>query len=274
MDIYELGQRSNINVRHFREKSIIIYDDHRYLLNVLFALRDQNAQVPNLVFFDMHDDALPSMPLADILTCMGIDSVDQMNERALWSFTEFDLSGGDDNWLRTGMELGLINDAIVIGQEENDNILDRHEHYVTSDGRTHQLHDIPHLDTCLCDRSILTDPILVQPWYQEVRSIIGYDMETRFVEDEVQPFVLDFDLDCFTGVIADTYLAWPESIFRKKYVDNWLSNGLLRQLIDTAKFITICREPSCCGGFGESNKILSYLDRYFFEGCLGTRALQ
>lgn len=272
MDIFELGQRSNVNVFHYGEKPIIVYDDHRHLLNVLFALRDKSAPVPNLMFFDMHDDALPSMPLADILSSMGIDHIDQMDERALWSFTEFDLSGRDDNWLRTGMELGLINDAIVIGQEENDNILNRHEHYVTADGLTHQIHDIHHLDSCLVEHSILTDPLMVHPWYEEVRNIMGYRYASRSVDDDVHPFVLDFDLDCFTGIIADTAIAWPESVFRKKYVDNWISNSLLQQLIAKANYVTICREPSCCGGFGESNKILSYLDKYFFKCCLGTSA--
>jgi len=34
--------------------------------------------------------------------------------------------------------------------------------------------------------------------------------------------------------------------------------------------ITISREPGCCGGMGESNKILQYIDRYWFKGALKT----
>lgn len=35
--------------------------------------------------------------------------------RNFWSFVECDLSGLDDDWLLTGMELGLINDAALNG---------------------------------------------------------------------------------------------------------------------------------------------------------------
>lgn len=44
----------------------------------------------------------------------------------------------------------------------------------------------------------------------------------------------------------------------------------LNRLISRSQFITICREPKCCGGPGESNKILGYLDKYFFNGSLRT----
>lgn len=47
----------------------------------------------------------------------------------------------------------------------------------------------------------------------------------------------------------------------------------MREIISRCQFITICREPGCCGGIGESNKILEYLDQYLFEGNLGTMSI-
>lgn len=47
----------------------------------------------------------------------------------------------------------------------------------------------------------------------------------------------------------------------------------MESLLNRASVITICREPECCGGIGEANKILSYLDRYFFDGALRTEPI-
>ena len=84
------------------------------------------------------------------------------------------------------------------------------------------------------------------------------------------PIVLDFDLDCFTTECENNVYAWPEAIFREKYYDNEEVRHFMHKLINRSTIITICREPTCCGGLGESNKILGYLDCYFFDGCLDT----
>lgn len=37
--LYELSYRTNINTYTFRDKHIILYDDHRTLLNILFEAK-------------------------------------------------------------------------------------------------------------------------------------------------------------------------------------------------------------------------------------------
>jgi len=69
-------------------------------------------------------------------------------------------------------------------------------------------------------------------------------------------------------------MAWSEIIFDERYVDNYKVKDMIDCLINRATLITICREPGCCGGIGESNKILSYLDRYFFNGELHTQPIE
>lgn len=107
-----------------------------------------------------------------------------------------------------------------------------------------------------------------------IRSIFGCCRKEDEDSEEETPYVLDFDLDCFTGEIEDTILAWPEAIFYKRYCSKDSIWGFLQKTMQKAAFITICREPKCCGGLGEANKILSYLDKYFFDGQLHTMSIE
>ena len=90
------------------------------------------------------------------------------------------------------------------------------------------------------------------------------------------PFVLDFDLDFFTLNTNEGPLAWPQHIWQKHF--NSFSSGtqMMRNLINKAMVITICREPDYCGsidGIAGSNYNLQNLDNYFFEGQLGSNLL-
>lgn len=62
----------------------------------------------------------------------------------------------------------------------------------------------------------------------------------------------------------------PFKLFKNMYYDNDTVSYFMDRLIFRSQFITICREPKCCGGIGESNKILGHLNKYFFNGSLGT----
>lgn len=105
--------------------------------------------------------------------------------------------------------------------------------------------------------------------------MFGYNLPNGnrgFAENYKADYVLDFDLDCFTTECQSKIFAWPESRFASLYNNEEVGYFMYR-LISNARFITICREPSYCGGIGESNKILGYLDKYFFKDCLVTRAV-
>lgn len=95
----------------------------------------------------------------------------------------------------------------------------------------------------------------------------------RFDEGDIKPFVLDFDLDCFTTECREKTYAWPEKIFIDEYFESSNARYFMESLLNRTSFITICREPECCGGIGEANKILNYLDRYFFDGALRTEPI-
>jgi hypothetical protein len=270
-----LSFRSNIETYQYNDKYIVLYDDHRYLLNILFEALKIGifVKTPNLIYFDAHDDACnPKINKKDLLKKWQAKDIKNISSRDFWSFVEFDLSHLDDNWLLAGMEFGLINNSVLIGQYEYDNIQDMNGNFQSSDGQNHELHSIKHLNQCLDSKGCLGD-VTKTDMYRNILDIFEYNQPLyyRCFADEVKnPFVLDFDLDCFTTKFNEIRYAWPEEIFKKMYYDNDTVSDFMDRLISRSQFITICREPKCCGGLGESNKILGYLDRYFFNGSLGT----
>ncbi len=280
--IRNLSYHTNIEVySSHQDKNIILYDDHRSILNVLFEAKKLGLfkTTPNIIFFDRHDDACnPNLNVKELLSKWGVDKIEKVSNRDFWSFVEFDLKSLDDDWLLAGMELDLINHAVVIGQKENTNIYDMDNKFESSDGKHHELFEISHLDWSIGSRGCLGDNVEKEE-YEKVRNIFEYNQPPygrydKFSEKVTTPFVLDFDLDCFTAECEDKTYAWPEEIFKKKYVYNEDVQYFMRRLIERSTIITICREPVCCGGLGESNKILGYLDKYFFEGCLCTNPIK
>lgn len=273
--ICQLSWHSNIETYTYRDKHIILYDDHRCILNVIFEAMKLNVfdgQIPNIIYFDHHDDAC----YTDVrLDNYHVDDILKLKSRDFWPIVEFDLSALDDDWVTAGMELGLINNVVCIGNEENHNIDGWSDNtYTTATGKGHKGYCISHLKRETNNRGILGDSILKYPYYKDVRDVFGYVWGKNNLQPQ-NPYILDFDLDCFTTDFRDKTFAWPEYFFKDEF---WPDNNFdyrlfIEQLIEKASIITICREPKCCGGIGESNKILSHLDRYLFGGALKTEPI-
>lgn len=273
----DISKLSNFEVYHFGDKEIIVYDDHRCVLTVLFEAKKLGIidSLTNLISFDMHDDAKPIHPnTAKILRELIKTDLSSLPSRDFKSFVEYDISEYDDDWVTIGMELGLINNIINIGCEDNFNIREWKNHiYVDSNRKEHYGFVLGHLrDELNRHGGIIAD--LALPENDRIRKILGYTDSSAYpyIHGEVN-FVLDFDLDCFTTNCMSERYAWPEDIFRNEYGQNSKAGYFMQELIKKAKFITICREPSFCGGIGEAYKILGYLDRYFFDDCLGARPI-
>lgn len=273
----DISKFANFEVYHFGEKEIIIYDDHRCILTVLFEARKLGLidDLTNLITFDMHDDAKPVHPdTTRLLRELQKSDLSDMPSCDFKSFVEFDICNMDDDWVTVGMELGLINNIVNIGCEENFNIREwQNNFYVDMNQKEHSGFVIGHLrDELNRHGGRIADMTLQEN--DRIRKILGY------VDSGVYPyiqeginFVLDFDLDCFTTICMSERYAWLERIFHNEYVDNE-AGYFIHELIRNAKFITICREPSYCGGIGETNRILGYLDKYFFMGSLGTISIK
>lgn len=254
----ELGQRANIRTYKLGDKDIVLYEDHRILLDILYEAHVSNLikGVPNLIYFDYHDDAC----LFDTKQ-NRLPNIEQCGSETFWSFVEFKLGVHDDNWLSAGMQLNLINDAVCVGVEENQNVCTLNNSFK---GQKQRLYDIGHLDSALSERGKLGDPIACGE-AQRIKEIFHHNIQEG--EQQSEPFVLDFDLDCFSMKCVDETFAWSYGIFKKKYGNELVSN-YMQGLINKSSLITICRESHYCGGLGESAKILQYLDYHLFNNVL------
>ena len=286
-DIYMLSYRANINVfqypetlrRDNDERRIILYDDHRTIINVIYAAMHEGLfgeETPNVISFDRHDDAVRLTPQKkQQLKAVRKSCFPQRNDKRIWQFTEFGLSVLDDDWVRAGMELGLIKHYIGFGNKEEDagNIESGYEKYMALDRYEHHLYSNGHLDWEFGARGVISDN---NYRYAQKHTDITNDLQFhngQFDNSPVLPFVFDIDLDCFSDIIEDRRMAWPESIFIEHYLNNPRLSSFIRTLLARSSMITICREPEFCGGIGESNRILELLDSYWFDGALKTQRI-
>ena len=283
-ELYKLSYRSNINVYNYPEnyrregedRRIILYDDHRTILDVLYyAIQEGhfNGQVPSIISFDYHDDSVTLTPeKKQQAKSVRDDCFAKRDDKTFWQFVEFGLSVLDDDWVRTGMELGVIKHYIGFGHHPSSaNIDNGYEQYQTLDKEIHHLYSNGHLDGVLGNRGVIGDASY--QWKQKRNDILD-DIQYhngRFDNGDIAPFVLDIDLDCFSTDCEDKTIAWPEAIFAERYQNNIKVSTFVRHLISRASLITICRETGCCGGIGEANRILELLDYYWFEGSLRTQ---
>lgn len=285
-EIHNLAQRSNINVYtlpdiHMEDggQHIVLYDDHRTIIDVLYYAHQEGAfggEIPNVISFDHHDDAVVLIDGQKNRINSLKESFDaERNDGLLWQFVEFELSSLDDDWVRAGMELGLIKHYIGFGHDSIDarNIENGYENYISTDQLNHHIFSNGHLKRELGNRGVLGDHFYANEQKQQDLMADLQFHNGRFDNAPVIPFVLDIDLDCFSCECEDHTMAWPEDVFVERYINEPHTLYFIKNLISRASFITICRESGCCGGIGEANRILELLDYYWFDGALKTKRI-
>lgn len=106
-------QRANINTFIAKSKTVVVCEDHRYILNILkYALVNKILEKPtNVISFDYHSDSYDNPQL---LTTENIKRAKEFGLKDFWNFIEFEHSNQDDDWLVSGMEYGLINDIALL----------------------------------------------------------------------------------------------------------------------------------------------------------------
>lgn len=271
--LVDLSRRVNVMTREAATgQLIVIYDDHRWLLNVLFKLfKDQLLDRPNLIYFDAHDDAAMTQPQNELLSQIGVENLSDATEKQFGAFVDYDRRTDDSDWLLTAMELELIGDACNIGNRHSTNIKELNGKYLTEAGIEHKIYslsdDISYEIGC---RGSLGDRAL-EDNYREIRDFFGIEHSYEFGIGDMHPYVLDFDLDFFTMSFTDESChGWTEKVFRKHFPYESDVRYFVYNLIEKAQIITICREPDYCGSIGDSNRIMELLDRFLFGGRLGT----
>jgi hypothetical protein len=136
-----LDQRANIRYHTVpTNKPLLIYEDHRYVLFVIWHAFRQGIlnwdHPPDLLRFDYHDDG--KEPLC------GLERIQQINpreieERAFLSFIEWELGCMDDDWIKTGMELGFFRHVVNLSVVKTQNFPNTINHYNDHSDNDHQI---------------------------------------------------------------------------------------------------------------------------------------
>ena len=270
----DLYGRVNVHVRQsVNNQMIVLYDDHRWLLNVLFALSKYSECPPDLIYFDAHDDAAPCLKKKELLEQIGVKNLKDATLRQFSTFVDYDQRTDDGGWLTAALELNLIGNVVNVGNRNNDNIRQMGGIYTSADEIKHSVFELSeNIEHELGCRGKLGDACK-EDENRSLRDLFGIEQHytnCRSIHIN-RPYVLDFDLDYFTISSKDgmTY-GWTEKVFDSHFPDCSQQDLFLRLLIEGAQVITICREPGCCGSVGDSNRILEILDRYYFEGQIRT----
>lgn len=266
----DLIHRANVTTRcYHHDKQIVIYDDHRWILNVLFKWYKEKQTSINIVSFDAHDDAAGCANRSSLLELIGVTDLKGATERQFSSFVEYDIGTQDDDWLTVACKLDLINDSCTIGNVNNSNILNMGNELESESGRKHSLYELSYdLNVELGCRGKLGDACKYDK-NKGVRKFFGIEQSYNHCIGKMKPFILDFDLDFFTISSNDLTFAWPDKMWNETFGNCSKARFFMQQLIEKAELITICREPDYCGSIAESNQILRTLDYIFFDGCLG-----
>ncbi|MGQ2981847.1 hypothetical protein [Flavobacterium sp.] len=274
-EISDLSHRSNINTKHTYNSEVVIYEDHRTILNVLYFLKknELGAFPIDLFMFDDHDDFVK--PLAPALERIAEFNQNAPTEREFWSFTEFDLRVKDDDWVKAGMELGLINNVFLFHSSKASYSFS--EAYQTQNFGEKRVYNMGAVWDALGFHGALDD-FSNEAEYGQLWQDMGWIKNNgKFEINRINDYIVDFDLDCFSTYIADKNYAIPEEILIKKFEEyrrsenHYYSQPLtfVKKLIENCFLTTVCYENNSCGGIRESHKIFDTFDFLFFDREIG-----
>jgi len=277
MKLADLSSNSIFRVAKFGQIPVVMYEDHRWILPaILAAQKDGVIPAPAvLVGFDQHHDSLPPRS--------GLGPIPLLRRKG-YPQEEFQtmvrdhLSQKDDDWLKAGMELGLISDAVVFGVGDSHGVETEFQDHKGKEHKIFLEHSLP--GELLGHQGSLADTITSDE-IQELWAVLGWQKPDapgdifRF-SNSVPPRIVDFDLDCFAIYWDDFVFPWPDEVFEKRFnkrSEYRTTVGLSGQdfmsgLMAGAGIITIAREPTCCGGEDKTARIFEKLNDYVFNSQL------
>lgn len=272
--ISEIGQRSNIIHKISSQSDVVIYEDHRTILNVLYFLSNKGGFTAplDIVLFDNHEDFCH--PRETTIPKIN-EFLQNPSREGLNTIVEFDLSTLDDDWIKVGMELGLIGNVFLFNSEKS--FVGFKEEYVTQKFGTKSLYNLGEVWAALGYHGILSDTVKRE--YQPLWDDFGWELnEGKFsFKKERKKFVFDIDLDCFSTRILDKTIAIPEEIIIQRLTEYSRQDShyyscaqdFMKQLIKDSELVTLCFENGCCGGIRQAHKIFNMVDEVLFDNELG-----
>lgn len=274
----ELGNRANVLVFPFRGKHIIVYEDHRYILNVLHFAHENRLidKDINIVRFDRHADYVDVNKSA-LEMIRGFHRTPP-NQREFWQFVEFDVAHSDDDWVKVAYELDYIKNSVVFNNLDNQNSSGTYEN--KTNGSIHNTLDLGSLTDAFTRSGALSDKGCWASdefdWFNTETNAFIHPLSKSCPST---PYILDFDLDAFAAKTNWGTFAYPQEIMLNNfqnsiYMSDYLfgkeatPEQLIKKFVENSSFITICLETVYCGGFQQTNNILRVLDYMFFDGAI------
>ncbi len=264
----------------FNGKSVIVYDDHRFIVPILWLAKSIGMiKCPlNMVYFDQHHDANDQKEDRDekFKAAIKILKKTKSFEEAFEITQNGGIRKSNDTWLKVLMDLAIVKDAVLIGGNANSDFKKYiEEGYVDVDEKTHQFKNIGMLKGVFDSKKILGNNYH-EELFKPTRDIIGWYLGSkgRTATMNKEPILLDFDLDYFTFYCSRGHYIWDERFYHDEFdvISNyhttagWSGKKFLNKLIQRAPFITIAREPTFCGGKEKTDNILNKLSEKFFNG--------
>jgi hypothetical protein len=256
-----------------------LHEDHRWILPIIHYAQERGtlSKPCTLVGFDAHHDTRDPIP----------DSIERIRQirasgvtfEALISLCKEYLNPNDDDWIKAGMELGLIRDVVVFGVQHlydnsfpirfNDHQGDEHRIEVLSLIYEELEYQGRLSDYCKSDS--LSQLWAILDWEFIPKKGFSFSSRSRKI-------LLDFDLDCFVISWRDYIFPWPDEVFQREFftqskywsTDGWTGRMFLNELVNRAARLTFARESQFCGGSKKAEEVFSKVNRFLFDNKLSS----
>ena len=258
----------------------LLHEDHRWVLPIIvYAQQIGDLPAPcDVIMFDAHDDGR----IPDSIPVLAKARKAGLTVPVVIELCQNHLRELDDDWVKAGMELGLIRDIVIFGVEDQVGT-EKLSEYKDHLGESHKIRlaKFPNRGALGFQRE-LSD--LGKAFaHQDLWDLLGWvhDPERGFgFAPGRERVLLDFDLDTFMMVWRGHYFSWADKVFVKELLEEshyittkgWTGQKFIQGLIDKAGLITIARETEMCNGEGViMDEILERLNRYVFDSRLNIK---
>lgn len=239
------------------DQRIMSYESHRFILPVLWMAREMGVidRPVNVVYFDRHPDALE--PPEIVKKSNAFNNMIFFDQ--VFDYARDRMSFCNDDWVKMAMNMGLVQDALLIGGDSHiPQIFD--VKYVDVNDNAHLIKRLPSLAEAFKDYRHWTDP--------SMEKILGvdYDSQGLHFKKDISLW-LDIDLDYFT-VVRDRHIySWHDELFQAEfYTENaqsWSGQRFFYELFKKSPIVTVARESEFCGGQAECDYIWQTLQELF-----------
>lgn len=256
----------------------VIFRDHRWTLPVVFMAGEEGIlKLPvRMVTFDRHRDSLAPLKGTELLEAFRCGKISR-DTAMLAELVRDHLSPRDDDWIISGMELGLLSDVIQFGSlsetQENETAVTC---YRDRSGWDHSIFHLRRPAQELSYKGALSDhghaAVKEGLW-----NILNWLPETGKIRADKHTLIVDIDLDFFTMPWEKYVFPFPPEVYEGEFFTPAQSpycwSGLrpvdwMRSLVKSAGLVTVACEPDFCGSKDKAEKVLADVNFFLFESSL------